>query len=293
MRESLLDALSRVPFLVLDGAIGTELMRKGLEPGACPEAWNRDRPDAVRAVHASYADVGCRVLTTNSFGGHPARLLLHELDDDAEELDRAAAELAREAAGDDRWVLGSLGPCGEILEPIGTGDPGRIAAGFAVQARALVAGGADLLLAETMGAVEEMELAVRAAREAGAAVVGASFAFDRTNAGEARTMMGVDAATAARAAVAAGVDLVGCNCGTGFAPEELAPVVAALAEHSGLPVLAEPNAGAPDPETGAHAMAPDEFARGVRALLDAGARLIGGCCGTTPAHLAAVGSLIG
>jgi 5-methyltetrahydrofolate--homocysteine methyltransferase len=144
-----------------------------------------------------------------------------------------------------------------------------------------------------MTAVDEMQLAVRAARQAGARVVGASFSFDRTRTGAARTMMGVDPSTAARAAVDAGADLVGCNCGAGFSPADLAPVVAALADHSGLPVLVEPNAGAPDPDTGAHALPPDAFARDARALLAAGARLVGGCCGTTPAHLRAVADALG
>ncbi|MBK8975858.1 MAG: homocysteine S-methyltransferase family protein [Planctomycetes bacterium] len=293
MRDDLRHALAGGAVLLADGGIGTELMRRGFRLGECPELWNRERPADVRAVHDAYAAAGAQLLTTDSFGGHPMRLALHGLDAACEELNRRAAELARGAAGDERWVIGSLGPCGRVLAPLGDADPDAVRAGFERQARALLAGGADLLLLETVTALDELAAAVAALRAAGGSFVGASFAFDLTRRGEIRTMMGVDVATAVRAAVAAGVDLVGANCGRRLGPAELAPVVRQLADESGLPVLVEPNAGTPEPTSGLHPLGPSVFAAHALELVAAGARIVGGCCGTTPEHVAALRAALG
>ncbi len=275
--------------LLCDGATGTELHRLGVEPGACPEALNADRPDLVRRLHRSYLDAGARLLTTNTFGGNRFRLELHGAGARATELNRAGAALARETAAGGAFVLGDIGPSGGIFAPLGDLDPTEAYDAFLAQAAALLGGGADGILVETMTALDEMEVAVRAARDAGAPVVLASFAFDRVKTGVPRTMMGLAPADAASAAEGFGVDVVGCNCGTSLSSDDYVTVVEELRSGTSLPLLAQPNAGLPElTRTGTvYHETPASMARTVRRLADAGAAIVGGCCGSTPAHVEA------
>jgi 5-methyltetrahydrofolate--homocysteine methyltransferase len=294
MQASLLDTLARRPLLG-DGATGTQLQSLGLAPGACGERWNLEFPDRVRELHRRYLAAGSDLLTTNSFGGTTLVLAGHGLEAQADEINRTAARLAREVAGERAWVLGDIGPCGGLLEPLGDVLPEVATEAFQRQAAALLAGGADAILVETMSDPAEMELAVRAARAAGAVVVVATYAFQRSAVGY-RTMMGTTAAEAVGRALAAGAAIVGANCGTELSLadyEQLARELVAAA--GGAPVIVQPNAGSPILRDGriSYAESAAEFAAAAPRLLAAGARLIGGCCGSTPEHIAAMRPLVG
>lgn len=273
---------------LLDGGMGTLLQDRGLEAGAPGEQWNLERPEAVREAHEAYAAAGAQVLTTNTFGGTFPRLDLHGLGDRVEEVNRAAAALAREVA-DAHGVLvaGDLGPTGELMEPLGTMSAEQAQGWFSEQLRGLVAGGIDLVLIETMSDLAEVEAAVGAARESAPGVpVVVTMSFD-TNL---RTMMGVSPAAAVRAAAELGVQGVGANCGRG--PGEMEQIAAELAaaRPEGLLLVAQSNAGLPQlvGDQFEYDASPADLARHALALRELGIDLVGGCCGSTPAHLAAM-----
>ena len=277
----------RFPVL-LDGAMGTLLQDRGLADGGAGELWNVERPEVVRGCHEEYARAGARVLTTNTFGGTRPRLQMHGLEDRVHELNRAGAALARAVADEhDALVAGDLGPTGELLEPLGTLTEEDAVQLFEEQLRGLVEGGIDLVLVETMSDLAEVGAAVAAARRVAPELpVVATLSFD-TNL---RTMMGVRPADAVTALAAEGVDAVGANCGRG--PEEMAAIAAQLAEArpEGLLLVAQSNAGLPQ-VVGDHFeydASPDVMAAHAEELRSLGVDLIGGCCGSTPAHLAAM-----
>ncbi|WP_445258702.1 homocysteine S-methyltransferase family protein [Nocardioides aurantiacus] len=274
--------------VLVDGGMGTLLQDMGLDDGGSGELWNLDRPDAVRDAHRAYAEAGARVLTTNTFGGTRPRLEMHGLADRVHEVNEAGARLARKEA--DRvgaLVAGDLGPTGELMAPLGTLEPADVQELFAAQLRGLVAGGIDLVLIETMSDAAEAEAALAAAREVAPELpVVVTFSFD-TNL---HTMMGLHPAEAVRRLAAAGADAVGANCGRG--PEEMTKIAAAMvaARPDGLLLVAQSNAGLPQ-VVGDHFeydATPAEMAAHAVALRDAGIDLVGACCGSTPAHLAAM-----
>lgn len=282
-------ALTQRPLLA-DGATGTQLQLRGLAPGACGELWNLERPDFVRAVHDAYRAAGAALLTTNSFGGTAPVLAGHGAGHRVLEINLAAAQLARATAGEDAWVLGDIGPFGGMLEPLGDASADEVALAFRAQAAALLEGGADALLIETMSDPEELRLAVQAARAAGADLVFATYTFQAA-AGQFHTLMGTTVAEAVAVAREAGADAVGANCGTGLSLDDYARLTAELvAAAAGLPVIVQPNAGAPKLVDGRilYDGSPAEFAAAARRLLELGARIVGGCCGSTPEHIAAM-----
>jgi len=291
--QSLLDALATRPLLG-DGAMGTQLMEAGLAPGASGELWNLEQPDAIEAIHQRYRDAGSDLLTTNTFNGTRTALAKHGLEDRTVELNRAGAEAARKAAGEAAWVLADAGPCGDFLEPLGTMDPEQLLEIFSEQYSALRSGGADAALAETMTDPAEMAVAIRAAKAVADWPVVATFAFDK--AGEDyRTMMGADAAAAIGAAVNSGADVVGANCGTSLDLEDYLRLAERLIEAAeGRPVILQPNAGSPQLQGDRQVFPakPEDMARLTSSLLDAGVKVVGGCCGTTPEHLAAMRQVI-
>ncbi|MBN1478195.1 homocysteine S-methyltransferase family protein [Candidatus Sumerlaeota bacterium] len=294
MPEPLLEAL-KTRVLLCDGGMGTQLQAAGLEVGGCGELWNVEHPERVKVIQSRYADAGSDLIITNTFCGSRISLANHGLAERAAELNEAAARLLREVAGPDRWVIGDIGPFGGLLAPMGEAEPEAVSEAFLEQARALLAGGADALIVETQTALEELELGVRAARQAieehgtGKKIpVIASMAYDKMKSGPPRTMMGVDPRTAATRMLELGVDIVACNCGTHLDIFDHAEIVAiyrgAAPDH---PIMAQPNAGAPE-RTGTGIVyheTPEAMAKGVAALVDAGARIVGGCCGTTPEHI--------
>jgi len=278
--------------VLLDGGMGTLLQDSGLEAGAPGELWNLENQGAVRAAHAAYAEAGARVLTTNTFGGTRPRLDMHGLGDRLAEVNRNAAQIARSVADEHGIVVaGDIGPTGELLEPLGTLTAAEAQALFAEQVRALVEGGIDLLLVETLSDLGEADAALAAARVAAPDLpVVVTMSFD-TNL---RTMMGVRPGDAVTHLAAAGADAVGANCGRG--PEEMELIAAEMAQARAgdLLLVAQSNAGLPQ-VVGDHfeydATPGDMAAHGSR-LAELGIDLIGACCGSTPAHIAAVdGSL--
>jgi len=291
---NLLDALRARPLLA-DGAMGTQLQQAGLEPGGCGEAWNLDAPERVLAIQSRYVAAGADVLLSNTFGASRVMLERHDQGDRAVAINRAGVELARRAfaecaGGRAGFVLGDIGPFGGLLEPLGDVPVARVEAAFGEQARALHEAGADAILIETQTSLEELGIGIDAARAAGATVVIGSMAFDRTYDGlSARTMMGVSPEQAAEFMAERGVDVLGLNCGTGIDMAMASDVVARYRSICDLPVLAKPNAGQPvleDMRT-VYKETPDEMACGIDGLLRAGARIVGGCCGSTPEHIRA------
>jgi 5-methyltetrahydrofolate--homocysteine methyltransferase len=286
---STLTDLARTGPVLFDGGMGTLLQDLGLEDGGAGELWNVERPDAVRQAHRAYAEAGARVLTTNTFGGTRPRLLLHGLGDRVHELNEAGARVAREVAEEHgALVAGDLGPTGELMAPLGTMDSAEAQAIFADQLEGLCAGGIDLVLVETISDLSEAEAAVAAAREVAPGLpVVVTLSFD-TNL---HTMMGVSPTAAVGALTAAGADAVGANCGRG--PGEMAAIAAQLAaaRPEGVLLVAQSNAGLPQ-VVGDHFeydATPDDMARHAVELRALGIDLIGGCCGSTPEHTAAMG----
>ena len=273
--------------LVSDGACGTALQQRGLKPGECPEAWSVNRFDDVVEIAQSYINAGADMVETNSFGGTCFKLEHYGLADKAGEINEAAARAARRAAGD-KLVLGSMGPTGKMLL-MGDVTADDLYKAFKEQAQALERGGVDAICIETMSDAEEAAIAVRAAKENTGLEVLATFTFDKTKQGDYRTMMGLTPEDAAAAALDAGADIIGTNCGNGI--ERMIDIVKVIKKafpHSYI--LVHANAGLPEnidgrdtfPET------PEMMAELVPKLIAAGANIVGGCCGTTGAHIAAI-----
>ncbi len=286
---ALLERLRRGEVVVGDGAWGTMLIAEaGLPPGAPPERVIFDAPEIVGAIARRYLEAGAEILTTNTFGGTPLRLAAHGLAARCEEINRRAVELLRAEAGGRALVSGSVGPSGTLLAPLGPARPEEVEAAFERQLAALAGAGVDLICIETMTDLAEALLAVRAAKRVAPGVpIVATMTFDATPRGI-FTVMGVTPARAAAALAGAGADVVGANCGNGI--EGMVSVVADLAGHSEVPVAVRPNAGLPQLVDGALAWpeSPEFFATHAPAIVAAGARLVGGCCGTTPEHVSAL-----
>ena len=279
--------------LVADGAMGTMLQAAGLPPGECPELWNLSNAGKVAAIYRAYKDAGSDIAKTNSFGGSRYKLGMFGLEGKAYEINRAAAALAREIAGDEQFVLGCIGPTGEFMEPYGDETEEAFIAAFAEQARALRDGGADAVAIETMSAIEESIAGIKAAKTIPGLAVFASFTFERQANGGYASMMGVKPADFAAAAAAAGADAIGANCGAG--PAQMLEIIAEIrAAAPGVPLVAMPNAGLPVLVDGATTFpsAPEEFAASALLLRAAGATVIGGCCGSAPAHIRAAAAAI-
>jgi 5-methyltetrahydrofolate--homocysteine methyltransferase len=285
---TLLEAV-RARVLLGDGAMGTQLQQAGLPPGGCGEAWNLDAPDTILAIQRAYVEAGSDCLITNTFGASRIMLDRHGEGARTRDINRAAVAIARRAfGGRPGFVLGDIGPFGGLMEPYGDIAVADVERAFGEQAEALVAGGADAIIIETQTSLDELGVAIAAAKAAGAPCVIGSVAFDRMREGEeVRTMMGTSPEQAAEFMAEAGCDILGLNCGTGIDMRMAASVARLYRSISGLPIMAQPNAGTPVLENlkVVYKETPDEMAAGVSALLEAGVRIVGGCCGSTPAHI--------
>jgi len=269
--------------------MGTMLQMHGLTSGECPETWNLDKPEAVKATHDAYAGAGCDFITTNTFGANPIKLSRHGLDSRIEEMIARGVELARGAAGDGCMVAASVGPTGGLLEPYGELPSSEVAAAFEVSARLLEKAGVDFFIVETMIDLNEALLAARAVRDATDKPLVSTMAFTKGARGI-RTVMGTSPEQAAAGLEEAGANIIGTNCCSGM--EEAAEIMTEIVAATGLPTIAQPNAGLPVPEGDKviYPESPEAMAEGLEKLLEIGVRIVGGCCGTTPDHLARMGS---
>jgi len=293
--DKLISFLEQYPYVLGDGAMGTMLYAAGLVTGGSPEEWNASHPDMVRGIYRDYVAAGAQVLTANSFGGNRYRLAREGLQDRAREINLAAVRLAGEVAGAaDHPVLvaGSMGPTGEIFAPLGKLDPHDAEAAYAEQAAVLAEGGADFILVETMSALEEVEAAVSGARSATELPIAVTMTFDT----HFRTMMGVKPAQAVKALHAMGVRVIGANCGNG--PGEIERVIGEMAavRPDDVFLAAQPNAGLPKVDAASGQMrydgTPEVMAAYAVKMRDMGVRYIGACCGSTPAHIRAMGEAL-
>ena len=296
MTASIDQLLAAKGYLVADGAMGTQLFAVGLTAGDPPEAWNVRHTEEVRAIHRSYFRAGADLVVTNSFGGTRFRLALHGLQDRVVELNEAAARNARieadaesERAGRPVLVAGSMGPTGELLEPLGNMSAAACEAAFAEQAEGLAVGGADVLWIETMSDLDEVEAAVRGARSACDLPVTATMSFDTAG----RTMMGVTGTEMAERLGDLGLAAIGANCGNNVADTEAA-VTAMAAASTGAPVISKPNAGVPvwSGDALVYDGTPEVMAAHAHRARAAGVAVIGSCCGSTPAHTAKITAVL-
>ena len=291
MPNLLAEIIATKGWCVADGATGTNLLGRGLETGYPPELWSVERPDDILWLHNSFIDAGSDLILTNSFGGTSFRLKLHNAQDRVAELNEVAAKLARQAAdahtkstGKQVVVAGSIGPTGELFDPLGALTHSSAVEAFCEQASALARGGVDVLWIETMSSNEEVAAAIEAAKITGLPIC-STMTFDTAS----RSMMGVIPADFASFAKAQGADFIGANCGIGPA-ELLHSVQGILAQVDDIPVVAKGNCGIPAYVDGAihYHGTPELMAEYALFARDAGAKIIGGCCGTSPAHVAAM-----
>lgn len=287
--KSLLGRLESNEILISDGAMGTMLYAKGLKPGECPEEWCVSHPEEVKSVAQAYVDAGSDIVETNSFGGTRFKLQEYGFGDRVAEFNMAAARLAKAAMGDKGYVAASVGPTGQIPEDEGgNATDAMLYEAYKEQMQALEKGGADALCLETMLSTIEVRQAAKAAKENTKLPVIVTFTFESGARGY-RTMMGVDPVGAATAAFEAGADIVGANCGVGIAAmvEIVSQIRSAVPQ---APILAQANAGLPVLQDGKTVFleSAEDMSSRVRDLIAAGANIIGGCCGTTPAHIAAI-----
>lgn len=288
----LLEQLKKRKLLVADGAWGTMLQDRGLAVGECPELWNLTHGELVRGVAEAYVQAGSEVILTNTFGGSRYKLKKFGLADKVGEINRAGAEISLGAAGDKAIVTASIGATGEFLEPYGDVVEEEMAEVFAEQVNAFIKAGVKAVWIETMTCLEEAVLAVKAVKQAGAGLdVVCTMTFDPSPNGF-RTMMGVDCERAAEELKEAGVDIVGANCGNGM--DQMLHLMRDYRMVTDLPLAVNVNAGVPELIDGKTVFreSPESMADGVEQLIANGAVIIGGCCGTTPAHVKAMGDVI-
>jgi 5-methyltetrahydrofolate--homocysteine methyltransferase len=290
MKDTLLQAIKKRPLLG-DGAMGTQLMFAGLEQGGCGEAWNLTHPEKVLGIQRRYVQAGSDCLITNTFGGSRIMLNRHGNADRVVEINRAAVEIARKAFGEHPgYVLGDIGPFGGLLEPYGDFSVHQVQEAFNEQAKALVDAGCDAIIIETQTSLEELLLAINASRLAKAPCIIGSMAYDVTLDGSTfRTMMGIDPERAAEFMQEHGVHIVALNCGTRMDMQRATEAVRRYRKVTDLPVMAQPNAGQPrlvDMKV-VYDETPAEMVKGVVPLLEAGANIVGACCGSNPEHIRA------
>jgi 5-methyltetrahydrofolate--homocysteine methyltransferase len=287
---SFVELLAERPVLLADGATGTNDQTLGIEPGVAPEEWVVDAPEKVQELHGRFAEAGSDLVLTCSFGGSSLRLADEALHGRAVEVNRRAAELARAAVGDAVLVAGSLGPTGHLTEPLGPLTRDLAVSTYAEQARALADGGVDLLVLETFFSLDEGLWALEGVKSASDLPLVVSYSFDQGT----KTMMGLTPTQVVEAFAPLGIAAIGANCGKSLADTD-AIVDELVAAADGLPLWVKPNAGVPRMvgDSVIYDAGPDDLAQHVRGYVDRGARIVGGCCGSTPEHIAAIAGALG
>jgi len=290
MKRLLQNAILEHP-LLCDGAMGTQLMLAGLEQGNCGEAWNLTHPERVLGIQRRYVEAGSDCLLTNTFGGSRIMLTRHGESDHVVAINQAGVEIARQAFGNrDGYVIGDIGPFGGLMEPFGDFTEAQVRSAFEEQAAALVEAGADAIIIETQTSLEELQIGIESALKAGAPCIIGSMAYDVTLDGSTfRTMMGVEPERAAEFMEAHGAHIVALNCGTRMDMQRALTAVQRYKSVTPLPVMVQPNAGQPKlvqmqivyDET------PEQMVNDLPPILDAGANIVGACCGSTPDHIRA------
>jgi 5-methyltetrahydrofolate--homocysteine methyltransferase len=293
MAEALLEALRRGVSFIADGGMGTELQRAGLEAGGCGDAWNLTHPGVVQDIQRRYVEAGAQIILTNTFGTNRFVLSRYELEERVADIARAAAINSRAAAGTRAYVLGDIGPCGGFLEPLGDINADALAATWHTAIKAMMDEGIDGVIFETMTALDEITLGIGVARTLDVPLIVASMSYDPVRGGGFKTMMGVTAAQGARACVDAGAHVVGANCGRAE-PEDFAAIARDMREATKIPLMLQPNAGQPT-LAGDAIVYPRNPSSLAPALVELShhAAIVGGCCGTTPAHIAAYRAQLG
>jgi 5-methyltetrahydrofolate--homocysteine methyltransferase len=271
--------------VLLDGGFGTELIQRGFPQGACPETWNVERPEIIKEIHKSYFDAGSDAVLTNSFGGSAIKLASHGQDKRCYELNKAAAMIANEAKPEGRFVGGSIGPTGKFLQPQGEFTEAEFEAAFAEQARGLTEGRVDFLLIETQYDLREALCALRAARTVAAVPVFVTMTYNRVPRGF-FTLMGNSSAQCLEQMEKEGVPVAGANCT--LDSSDMADLVKAMREKTRLPLIAQANAGKPSLSSRgevSYSQGLEEYLRHIPKIIENGANVIGGCCGTNPDYI--------
>jgi 5-methyltetrahydrofolate--homocysteine methyltransferase len=290
--KALLNRIGSGEIIVADGAMGTMLFRHGLPTDQCPESYNLSHPEILTSIASEYLNAGAEIIQTNTFGGSPLKLEKYGLDQQTEEINRRAVEIVHAVVDDRAYVSGSIGPSGRILIPYGDTDPERIYESALRQASALIAAGVDLICVETMTDITEATLNIKAVKSLAPDLpVMATMTFDRTPRGF-FTMMGVTIEKAAQELEKAGAEIIGSNCGCGI--EMMIKIALEFRAHSQRPLIIQANAGLPEIEDDhpVYRETPEFMAEKGRELVAAGVSIIGGCCGTTPEHIAAMRRMV-
>ena len=290
--QPILQRVRRGDILLADGAMGTMLLQRGLEPGACPEEVNLSRPKLLEEIAGLYLEAGADIIETNTFGGSPLKLAQYRLEDKTNQINQAAVRAVRDVVGDRAYVAGCCGPSGRMLKPYGDADPDDVYDSYVTQLESLIGAGVDCICIETMIDLAEATLAVKAAKAVSPATpVTATMTFDATPRGF-FTVMGVSVEAAASGLAEAGADLVGSNCGNGI--ERMIEIAAEFRTHSRVPLIIQSNAGLPEMKDGApvYGESPTFMADKARALVTGGVSIIGGCCGTTPEHIRSLRQMV-
>ncbi len=289
--KELLERIVAGDVLVADGAMGTMLMERGLAAGSPPESFNLERTDVLEQVAQEYLDAGADIIQTNTFGASRLKLARYSLGDDIEKINKNAVRAVKNVAQTKAYVSGSCGPTGQFLKPYGDVDHAEMRDVFREQISALVSAGADVICIETMSDLREATCALEAAKECGSVPVMVTMTFNRTPKGF-YTIMGVTIEETVKGLEAAGADIVGSNCGNGI--ENMISIAREFLKFTKLPIIIQSNAGIPEliDDKAVYPESPEFMAGKAKDLLAMGVRIIGGCCGTTPAHIMAIRKVV-
>jgi len=290
--EAITSRVGRGQVLLADGAIGSLLMARGLPRGAAPESLNLSHPETLEEIARLYLDAGAEIIQTNTFGASPLKLANYGLADQTAAINENAVRAVRRAVGERAYVSASCGPSGKILQPYGDTEAEKMFESFQTQMQALIGAGADIICVETMSDVSEAQLAIQAARSVSPSIpVMATMTFEATARGF-FTIMGVTIEKACRVLEKAGADLIGSNCGNGSL--QMVAIAKEFRKFTGLPLLIQANAGVPELRAGQvhYPETPEYMAEMSRDLIRTGVAVIGGCCGTTPEHIRAMGKVV-